>query len=68
MASTGSQTSGILILDILDQVHKEIRTSKKIAILRGNRVPDTTQCPIDVQVGEKNGKNWRLECRTDKLE
>ena len=58
MTSSGSQTSGILILDILDQVHEESRTSKKIPILSGKRVPDTTQCPVwsAARKGMKKGK------------
>ena len=43
MTSNGYQTSGTLILDILEQAFEEIRTSKKIPILTGKRVPDTTQ-------------------------
>ena len=43
MTLAGSQTSGILILDILEQVHEKIRASKNIPILRANRVPDTAQ-------------------------
>ena len=41
MTLAGSQTSGILILDILEQVDEKIIASKNIPILRANRIPDT---------------------------
>ena len=66
MTWSGSQTSGILILDILDWEFTEIRTSKKIFILRAKRVPDTTECaPLFRSVANVIFMPMKFELRPD---